>query len=212
MTIKERIATFTSAYPYTSMRLVSEDKVGMIPKVTTDYLDMKIVYTINVTDCEEGKNLPHGNKIVYVTPMLLEQWGITEGILYREITAKMEKDNDLLLMNLMEMMNKFMGSPVSTDINPDDPIVVTNSEGVFGAVNIILPEVQKRIFHILGSGYFILPSSVHEVIILRDDIMHVHDMLSMVREINAEIVDEYDKLSDNIYHYNPITNMITIYN
>lgn len=48
----------------------------------------------------------------------------------------------------------------------------------------------------------LLPSSVHEVILLLDKgEMSVRELETMVQEINQEEVQPADRLSDSVYHY-----------
>ena len=54
----------------------------------------------------------------------------------------------------------------------------------------------------MGTDFFVLPSSVHEVLILPDDGSQDLDSLQfMVREINRTEVAPEDRLSDFVYHY-----------
>ncbi len=49
------------------------------------------------------------------------------------------------------------------------------------------------------SGAWIIPSSIHETLIVPDD-MERCALDSIIRDINASIVDECDRLSDHAYH------------
>ena len=52
------------------------------------------------------------------------------------------------------------------------------------------------------SGFYILPSSVHEVILVPDDTMMTTEIFSgMVRHVNAEHVEETEVLTDSVYYY-----------
>lgn len=54
----------------------------------------------------------------------------------------------------------------------------------------------------LGGDFFVLPSSVHEVILLLDKReMSVRELETMVQEINQAEVQPADRLSDSVYHY-----------
>ena len=54
----------------------------------------------------------------------------------------------------------------------------------------------------MKGDYFILPSSIHEVLLLRDDgNMDYRALEAMVREINATQVAPEERLSDQVYHY-----------
>lgn len=80
--------------------------------------------------------------------------------------------------------------------------VLTNSRRTFGAVWIADPETLAGIAGKLGDDFYVLPSSVHECMILparlRDD---AKSLQSMVEEINATQVSPDEVLADNVYRY-----------
>ena len=53
---------------------------------------------------------------------------------------------------------------------------------------------------IFGGDYFILPSSIHEVIVVPDLGIddQEHDLNEMVRKVNHMVVDPEDRLSDRV--------------
>jgi hypothetical protein len=54
----------------------------------------------------------------------------------------------------------------------------------------------------LGGDFFVLPSSIHEILLVKDDgNANYHNLQSMVQEVNATQVDPAEKLTDNVYHY-----------
>lgn len=83
-------------------------------------------------------------------------------------------------------------------------VVVTNNY-VFGAVSLLLGDHLDKMYSELNGSYFVLPSSVHEFICVPDDGEGDVDYLkSMVTEINKEMVDGADKLTDSVYRYNGV--------
>ncbi|MBR0341519.1 MAG: hypothetical protein IJH64_04640, partial [Oscillospiraceae bacterium] len=66
----------------------------------------------------------------------------------------------------------------------------------FGASTLAYKGVAERVRNLLGSGYFILPSSLHEVIILKDDgTARASDLKDMVVQANRSVVEPTDVLS-----------------
>lgn len=90
-------------------------------------------------------------------------------------------------------------------IDPDDiggMYVLTNSSGSLGASALFYPDVKEKTADLLGRDYYILPSSVHEVIIVPDSAgINAKELCDMVKQANRTVVDEKDILSDNVYHY-----------
>ena len=79
---------------------------------------------------------------------------------------------------------------------------VTNWERIFGAALMINKENLDLIHESFAGNFWILPSSVHEFMILPDeDNINAEGLLNIVTEINSEIVSDDDKLSDSVYYY-----------
>ena len=80
--------------------------------------------------------------------------------------------------------------------------VLTNNTRLNGAACIFYEDVLKKFADTLQTDLYILPSSIHEVILLpklaRYDAMNLEDM---VREVNTDGVSREEVLSDNVYIY-----------
>lgn len=80
--------------------------------------------------------------------------------------------------------------------------VLTNSTGMHGAVSMFFSEELKWFAKQLKSNFFVLPSSVHEVILVPEfDNVSITYFSDMVREINETQVDATEVLSDSVYYY-----------
>lgn len=80
--------------------------------------------------------------------------------------------------------------------------VLSNQTGINGAACMLYEDTIKDFADRIGSDLIILPSSIHEVLILADDHAHEYEMFrDMVRHVNAEDVPKEDILSDEVYLY-----------
>ena len=81
-------------------------------------------------------------------------------------------------------------------------LVLTTEDGRLGAVALYYPGVQAMIGRIVGGDYYVLPSSVHEVLIMPDN-GHVNakELAMMVREINEHEVSPEERLGNKVLHY-----------
>jgi hypothetical protein len=80
--------------------------------------------------------------------------------------------------------------------------VLTNTSGSLGAAALFYPDVKDKAAELIGSDYYILPSSTHEVILVPDSAgINPKELCEMVKQANRTVVDEKDILSDNVYHY-----------
>ena len=66
----------------------------------------------------------------------------------------------------------------------------------------IYPYVLRMMGDILEEDFYILPSSIHEVIVVPESKSPVkQDLEEMVREINETQVMENERLTNEVYHY-----------
>ncbi|MCR5596463.1 MAG: DUF5688 family protein [Lachnospiraceae bacterium] len=116
--------------------------------------------------------------------------------------------NEMMRKNHIEISDGDGDGPVFGTL---EMYVLSNSCRIFGATSILYSESIKQLAMRHGRGLYILPSSIHEVIILpEDEACDIHYMQSMIKEINETQVDLEDRLSDNLYYYDPQTEKITI--
>lgn len=86
--------------------------------------------------------------------------------------------------------------------NDGSMFVLTTESGLFGASALFYPGVLDKISEMFRVGFYILPSSVHEVIILPDTGAHDAEALKqMVLEANRTVVKPNEVLSDNVWYY-----------
>ena len=80
--------------------------------------------------------------------------------------------------------------------------VVTNTDRIDGAGVIFYPEFMDNMGELLGNDFFILPSSIHQMLILPDDGQVDAEMLrDMVKEVNATQVAPAERLTNDVYHF-----------
>ena len=102
-------------------------------------------------------------------------------------------------------LNKFADDIISNfhNCSSDRPMfVLTNKERFLGASCILYLNILEKFALIHQSDIFILPSSIHEVILIPvSESPSREELRSMVREINQTEVADTERLSDNVYLY-----------
>lgn len=92
--------------------------------------------------------------------------------------------------------------------------VATNKKThTFGAAALLYPEMFAALASKLDSSLYILPSSIHELIVISASAfcgIEPQYLKMMVESVNFNEVAESEILSDNVYYYNKSTNEITI--
>lgn len=87
--------------------------------------------------------------------------------------------------------------------------VISNDRGVNGAINIMYEDVLHDLSNKLNSNLYIMPSSVHECIVVSANGYEPEHLISMVPEVNATEVSPEEILSDRVYYYDRKTKKIT---
>ena len=95
-----------------------------------------------------------------------------------------------------------IGQILQIDEEPAGLLVLTSAIGIFGAAATFYPHVLREAAMRVGKSFFILPSSVHEVLLLPDHGEHdARELHEMVAAINRSEVAEQDVLTDSVYYY-----------
>lgn len=88
--------------------------------------------------------------------------------------------------------------------------VMTNRIHHYGASSILDKEQLKLFSDRLGSDLYILPSSIHEVILICKDAGRLCYFQRMVHDINSFAVGENEWLADGVYEWNRETQQVSI--
>lgn len=113
------------------------------------------------------------------------------------------------VISMREMIAKIKG--VDIDSLPTEPAqaIVRNKEGMFGAINIYNEDCIKQVQEILRTkNFYVLPSSIHEVICVPTEGIEVNDLLKMVTEINQTNVKPEERLGDFVLYYDEDTRQL----
>lgn len=186
---------FHNAQKHLKYKVVNTEKnIGFLSKVPhIAFLDLSIVFYISVSIETDGIGT------AVVTNQLMDKWGTTRDKLFKIATENMKQD--FYFKNMAEVIKTFIDDGM-TDV--ELPMyVLTNSQKMYGAALIASDETLERITDILNlETFIILPSSVHEVIILTTaQKTDVYELREMVASVNSTQVAPEEILSDNVYCY-----------
>ena len=89
------------------------------------------------------------------------------------------------------------------DFFEDNPMwVLSNRQRIQGASCILYPDLLKRLAEKEKQSFYILPSSIHEVILLPDKgVESPKQLKEMIAEVNRTQVAPEEVLSDNLYYF-----------
>ena len=89
--------------------------------------------------------------------------------------------------------------------------VLSNEQRYFGASCILYPNALKEISQKFADSLFILPSSIHEVIIIPASYTEdANELSEIVHDVNVSEVAQDEILSDSVYFYDQNTEQLSI--
>lgn len=165
--------------------------------------DMAVVYRFVLNSDDEGR------ASILVTNQMLETMGVTPEQLHADAMENAPQIRPAEIKGMSEVMAEMMGVEQAEmmgifPVAPEDEqmYVATVPDKVHGAGVLAYQDFMDKAAERAGGDFFILPSSIHEILIVPDNgKMNLKDLEAMVREVNATQVAPADKLTDSVYHY-----------
>lgn len=153
----------------------------------------------------------NGTASVAVTENLMELWGITKEQLHQDAVQAENARNSICFYDMEDLVFGPMVSDKPENLfHRTEPLnigftplyVLTNQDKTNGAGVLVQDGVLEKIGELIGTNFYILPSSIHEVLIVPDNgNMQLAELEDMVREVNATQVAPEDLLSDKVQYY-----------
>lgn len=174
----------------------NEERLSELPHRNVE--DMALVYRFSLESNEQGSSS------ILVTDNMLRSYGITPDQLHDDAMEAAVQNHPASLRNMNDVIRDMMGDAASMFV-PDEPSpmwVATVEGNQNGACVIQYPEFLEQAAETLGGDFYVLPSSIHEVLFIADDgSMDRSNLEDMVRSVNETEVVPADRLSDSVYHY-----------
>lgn len=193
--------SFEHCHDFIVYRLVNASKNNEILKGIPyiPFFDLAIVfyYVIN-SDI-------NGIQSLRITTAIMERWGLTTQELFdlaQENTPRLFPESFRTMQDYAKQFTCSYGVS-DIDLPPEQSLyILTNSNGINGASVWLYPGVLDKVGEQLGEHFYILPSSTHELLIIREQLGFAPpELLRMVFHVNRECVDPEEFLSDNVYYY-----------
>lgn len=160
------------------------------------YLDLAVVFYYRV---ENGRFY---NATILIHNCNLETWGINKRQLMEDAVLNTSRKLPYTLQGMESLIADLTGE--TSELAREDELmyVLTNDQKYYGAAVILYPHVLNHIAKLLKRNFYIIPSSVHECILV-PDLGHYSriELMKMVKEVNQCQVEEEEVLSYEVYYY-----------
>ena len=158
-------------------RDANEELLKQIPY--EPFLDLAVVYYIQID------NTRFGSAAIQIRNEHLRYWRVEK----EEIRRLAETNTPRIYPVQIRQIVRFM-------------YVATNEQCSLGAAVMRYPDFRERVRGMIRGDFYILPSSIHEVILVPESFgLEPERMQEMVKEINQTGVAPEEVLSDSVYYF-----------
>jgi len=172
--------------------------------------DLSLVCQIDITLPDED-----GIGSVKVNNRMLEIWDVSAEEVLEQAMANSMKKKPPFLKGIQALLEGMVDFPNLADnqIGPghvlelsgdrgEGMFVLSNKNNLDGAAVLVYPGVTERLDVLFPKGFYIIPSSVDEVLVLsKAKGFSAKELGEILREVNQSQVKPQDRLSDRVYEY-----------
>lgn len=174
------------------------------------FLDLAVICYSQIELC----NIENGTILIHEEH--LELWNIDKGRLFTDAVINSQKNAPELMLNMLhfvEEMQKELPEELQVDLALEEEYVemhiLTNCHKLNGASVIFYPGVLEQCAQDFQSDFYVLPSSIHECILIPVGEEEGEKLLDMVKDVNDEQVPEEEILSYHVYQYHGEQGILT---
>lgn len=158
-------------------------------KMVVPLLDMVILFRVYIA--EEASFI--------VTKDIVKACDIT-------IDELMENSEDnYIIKNIFDLTNDFIDCEdldILESIRNLPLLVVTNTKMRYGATVLSSQKTLDYILDVIAKdNYYIIPSSVHEILVIDSEYGDKYNMKNTILDVNKSMINQTDKLTDSLYSY-----------
>ena len=157
---------------------------------------------------------PRKDAMIQITKDMVSRMGFDERELVQTAMRNTVREHPAELVEMKKVMMDISGLrklEPGDNLLKDNPLpaedlsmlILSNSDKFFGATALFYPEVKAQIADATGGSYYVLPSSVHELIVLPDNgTFDERELARMVQFVNSCEVRPEEQLGNKVLYYN----------
>lgn len=163
------------------------------------YLNLAVVFYWIVY--EEGEQIGS----IMMTKRQMERFGWSE----EQLMQMAQENTPTLFPVLVKSMDEIVGELLAQQ-DKLPMLVLSNEKGINGAACLMYPGVLQKMEEAMNGSFYVLPSSIHELIVIPDCGASAARLCEMVYCINRTQLPREDVLSDAVYYYSVETKELQV--
>ena len=160
------------------------------------FLDLAIVFVISLAVDDKS------NATVLIRKNHMLMWGVGSAELMKAAISNTKGLYPADIFTMESVLSRYVGEEEAKSLKDCPMLVVSNKQRLYGATVMLYPDFLRELSEMVGEDYYIIPSSVHELIVLPKSYVGEESSLDMIiREVNHNEVPQEDILSNHAYLY-----------
>lgn len=196
----------------------NESLLSDLPHLSYPDLDLAIIFCLSLSKSEDHLF----SALIHKSHQKL--WNLSTEDLFNAANSNTPRLFPARIQSLMDVIKEIAGKASDAEIKEEDwdgffepsPLsppmyVLTNSHGAHGAACMFYEGILKDFAERTGGDLIILPSSIHEVLLIPySNHISYEELAKTVFSINQEEVAKEDRLSNHIYLYSKSQEQLSI--
>lgn len=181
-------------------RKKNEELLKQIPYIP--FLDLAIIFYYSIMN----EYFDNGSILIYKEH--LKKWNIDKDEFYQNAYQNTKEKLGCKIMNMAELITGLLNAPIENEEElflenlRNSMFVMTNKTKFQGACCMLFTDCLNEFAEKIGKNFFILPSSIHELILVPDTGKeNKKELCAMVKEVNETQVEPEEVLADHVYYY-----------
>ncbi len=176
-----------------------------------DFLDLSLEYYADMPEAFPGRQAT-----IPIWDKHMLHWGVDEETLYQTAMENMEDADDMAFEGMDELLAPCWDIEKEIKeglLNGCPMYVLGNKSRINGAVQICRQDMMGNVSGFFKQDFWILPSSIHEVILLPAGEYYGEDaegLAGIVKEVNDTQLAPEEILSYHVYRYSRLTGEVSI--
>lgn len=141
-----------------------------------------------------------------ITNSLMDSLGMTKEDLFERALEDSSMNDRATLYDLSDMLPAFpegninlLDSKAGTVLPPVSLYVLSNESSFWGAAVLFYPGMMTRLNELMGGSFYVLPSSIHEVLLLPATEGDPQRLVDIIRSANRSVTDSDVFLADELF-------------
>lgn len=175
--------------------------------------DLAIIYKVLVM-------YPDTDATTTVNNEIMKEWGIDAGKLHELAMENSKRLFPARAVTMLDTMKSLIPEEeMPFEMRPEELLgnlenqmyVITNMENKYGAAAVFYDDpLLQGLSEKLGGSFYLLPSSMQEMLAIPESFGDVSELALMVKNVNETQVPEDIWLSDNVYRYDAKSRQISL--